>query len=88
MFFVRSVVLDPLVGALAGLVRPEGIRSASGVMVVAVIAHWIVNRPRSQEGPAWLLRPVGLLPITLFGLFVASSVPLTRATAIAGPTSP
>ncbi|MFI6859609.1 hypothetical protein ACIBKZ_06825 [Streptomyces sp. NPDC050421] len=81
VFFISLVVLDPLVVVLVGLVRPEGIRLASGVMVVDVIANWIVNWPQLQEDPAWLLRPVGLLPITLFGLFVvASSVPLARTT--------
>jgi hypothetical protein len=49
-------------------------------MVLDVIANWIVNWPQLQENPAWLLRPVGLLPITLFGLFViATLVPLLRA---------
>lgn len=81
VFFISLVVLDPLVVVLVGLVRPEGIRLAVGVMVVDVIANWIVSWPQLQEDPAWLLRPVGLLPITLFGLLViASSVPLTRTT--------
>ncbi|MEV0637678.1 hypothetical protein AB0I77_22525 [Streptomyces sp. NPDC050619] len=80
VFFVSLVVLDPLVVVLVGLVRPKGVRLASGVMVMDFIANWIVNWPQLQEDPAWLLRPVGLLPITLFGLFVvASSAPLLRA---------
>ncbi|MFJ5273896.1 hypothetical protein [Streptomyces sp. NPDC088358] len=79
VFFVSLVGLDPLVVVLVGRVRPEGVRLASGVMVMDVIANWIVNWPQLQEDPAWLLRPVGLLPITLFGLFVvASSAPLLR----------
>lgn len=81
VFFISLVVLDPLVVVLVGLVRPEGIRLAVGVMVVDVTANWIVGWPQLQDDPAWLLRPVGLLPITLFGLLViASSVPLTRTT--------
>ncbi|MDT0457302.1 hypothetical protein RM550_16405 [Streptomyces sp. DSM 41527] len=80
VLFVSLVVLDPLVVLLVGLVRPEGVRLASGVMVLDVIANWIVNWPQLQDDPGWLLRPVGLLPITLFGLFViASSTPLHRA---------
>ncbi|UQI46176.1 hypothetical protein M1P56_18450 [Streptomyces sp. HU2014] len=71
--FVSLVVLDPLVVVLVGHVRPEGVRLASGVMALDVIANWIVNWPRLEEDPAWLLRPVGLLPITLFGLFVIAS---------------
>ncbi|MDX3233011.1 hypothetical protein [Streptomyces sp. ME19-01-6] len=83
VFFVSLAFLDPLVVVLVGLVRPAGIRLACGVMALDVIANWIVNWPWLQENPAWLLRPVGLLPITLFGLFVvASSVPLLRAVAI------
>ncbi|WP_234367554.1 MULTISPECIES: hypothetical protein [Streptomyces] len=80
VFFVSLVVLDPLVAVLVGLARPEGVRLASGVMVLDVIANWIVNWPRLQEDPAWLLRPVGLLPVTLFGLFdIAPLAPLHRA---------
>lgn len=80
VFFVSVVVLDPLVVVLVGLVRPEGVRLASGVMALDVIANWIVNWPQLREDPSLLLRSVGLLPITLFGLFViASSGPLHRA---------
>ena len=61
--------------------RPEGIRLAGAVMVVDVIATWIVSWPQLLEDPAGLLRPVGLLPITLFGLVVVvSSAPLIRTT--------
>jgi hypothetical protein len=82
VLFVSLAVLDPLVVVLVGLVRLAGVRLACGVMVLDVIANWIVNWPRLEANPAWLLRPVGLLPITLFGLFVvASSVPLIRAVA-------
>ncbi|MEE4420683.1 hypothetical protein [Streptomyces bugieae] len=80
VFFVSLVVLDPLVVVWVGRVRSVGIRLAAGVMVLDVIANWIVNWPSLQMNPAWLLRPVGLLPLTLFGLFViASSVPLLRS---------
>ncbi|MFF1450250.1 hypothetical protein ACFVYF_19230 [Streptomyces sp. NPDC058274] len=74
-------VLDPMVVVLVGLVRSSGVRLASGVMALDVIANWIVSWPQLQENPAWLLRPVQLLPTTLFGLFViAPLVPLLRAT--------
>ncbi|MEU9125764.1 hypothetical protein AB0C96_39130 [Streptomyces sp. NPDC048506] len=80
VFFIGLVLLDPLVVVLVWLVRPEGIRLASAVMLLDVTANWFVNWPQLQENPAWLLRPVGLLPITIFGLFVmASSIPLFRA---------
>jgi hypothetical protein len=74
-------VLDPMVVVPVGLVRSAGVRLASGVMALDVIANRIVNRPQLQQNRAWLLRPVGLLPTTLFGLFViAPLVPLLRAT--------
>jgi hypothetical protein len=79
VFFVSLVVLDPLVVVLAGLVRREGIWLAAGVMVLDVAANWTGNWPSLHEDPARLLRPVGLLPITLFGVFVVvTALPLLR----------
>lgn len=75
-FFVSLAVLDPLVVALVGLARTEGVRLACGVIVADVIANWWANRHWLEDDPARLL---SLLPITLFGLFVvASSVPVLR----------
>ncbi|MFI1198115.1 hypothetical protein K2224_20695 [Streptomyces sp. BHT-5-2] len=80
VLFVSLVVLDPLVVVLVGLVRPAGVRLGAGVMALDVLANWIVNWSYMQADPARLLRPVGLLPITLFGLFVlATAVPALRA---------
>ncbi|MFF2511873.1 hypothetical protein [Streptomyces sp. NPDC058086] len=46
-------------------------------------ANWIGNWQWTHDHFAGLLRPVGLLPITLFGLFVvASLVPLHHTTAM------
>jgi hypothetical protein len=79
VFFVSLVVLDPLVVVLAGFVRREGIWLAAGVMVLDVVANWTGNWPSLHEDPARLLRPVGLLPITLFGVFVlVTALPLLR----------
>jgi len=79
VFFVCLVVLDPLVVVLAGFVRREGIWLAAGVMVLDVAANWTGNWPALHEDAARLLRPVGLLPITLFGVFVlVSALPLLR----------
>jgi hypothetical protein len=79
VFFVSLVVLDPLVVALAAFVCREGIWLAAGVMVLDVAANWIANWPSLQEDGARLLRPVGLLPITLFGVFVVmTALPLLR----------
>ncbi|MGW0208784.1 hypothetical protein ACWDZ8_24275 [Streptomyces sp. NPDC003233] len=82
VFFVALVVLDPLVAVLALRARPLGIRLAGVVMPLDVLANWYVNWPWVKDDPAGLLRPVGLLPITLFGAFVlASLLPLLRALA-------
>jgi hypothetical protein len=79
VFFVSLVVLDPLVVVLAAFVRRAGIWLAAGVMVLDVAANWIANWPSLRADPARLLRPVGLLPITLFGVFVlATTRPLLR----------
>lgn len=79
VFFVSLVVLDPLVVVLAALVRRAGIWLAAAVMAVDVAANWIANWPSLREDPARLLRPVGLLPITLFGVLVlVTALPLLR----------
>ncbi|MEE6264470.1 MULTISPECIES: hypothetical protein [Streptomyces] len=80
VFFVGLAVLDPLTVAWVGLVRPAGIRWAAVVMTLDVAANWCVNWPLLVADPTWVWRPVGLLPITLFGLFVVgTAVPLLRA---------
>jgi hypothetical protein len=85
VFFVSLLVLDPLVVVLVGFVRPEGVQLASGVILIDAIANWVVNWSQLQEDPSSLLRPVGLLPITLFCLFVlATLVPLRRVTRAGG----
>jgi hypothetical protein len=79
VFFLSLVVLDPLVVVLVVFVRREGIWLAAGVMVLDVTANWIVNWPSLNEDPARLLHPVGLLPVTLFGVFVlVTTLPLLR----------
>lgn len=79
VFFVSLVVLDPLVAVLAGSVRREAVWLAAGVMALDVTANWIANWPSLHADPAPLLRPVGLLPITLFGMFVVvTALPLVR----------
>jgi hypothetical protein len=79
VFFVSLVVLDPLVVVLAAFVRRAGIWLAACVMLLDVAANWIANWPSLQADPARLLHPVGLLPITLFGVFVlATTRPLLR----------
>ncbi|MFF3510812.1 hypothetical protein [Streptomyces sp. NPDC002573] len=79
-YFVSLVVLDPLVVVLVGLVRRSGIWLGSVVITLDVAANWISNWPSVKADPVRLLQPVGLTPITLFGLFVlVSCIPLLRA---------
>ena len=90
VLFVSLVVLDPLVVVLVAFVRREGIWLAAGVMVLDVAANWIGNWLWLQQDPARLLRPVGLLPITVFGVFVlVTALPLLRVmrTGICGSMS-
>ncbi|MGD3106521.1 hypothetical protein [Streptomyces sp. YGL11-2] len=87
VFFACLLVLDPLLVVLVGRVRPAGVPLAGGVMVLDTAANWIVNWPQVHRDPALLLRPVGLLPITLFCVFVlATQVPLLRAIGGGGRT--
>ncbi|EST19934.1 hypothetical protein M878_40905 [Streptomyces roseochromogenus subsp. oscitans DS 12.976] len=80
VFFVALVVLDPLVAVLTLWMRPSGVRAAGVLMTLDVLANWYVNRSWVQEDPAALLRPVGLLPITVFGAFVLATLrPLLHA---------
>lgn len=80
-FFLSLVILDPLVVVLATAGRRAGIWLAAGVMLLDIAANWIVGWPRLHQDPARLLRPVGLLPITLFGVFVLlTALPLARVT--------
>ncbi|RCG16755.1 hypothetical protein DQ392_21230 [Streptomyces reniochalinae] len=80
VFFVGLVVLDPLVVVLVAGRRAAGVWLAGAVMAADVVANWAVDWQWVREDPGWALRPVGLLPITLFGVFVlATCAPLARA---------
>ncbi|MFF5403184.1 hypothetical protein ACFY8K_14430 [Streptomyces misionensis] len=80
VFFVALVVLDPLVAVLVLGARRAGVPSAGAVVAADAFANWFVNWSWLNADWTRLLRPVGLLPITLFALFVlATSRPLWRA---------
>ncbi|MEV0264100.1 hypothetical protein AB0I49_22545 [Streptomyces sp. NPDC050617] len=80
LYFLSLVVLDPLAVAGALLVRTWGPPLAAAVMATDVAGNWVINWRWLREDPAWLLRPVGLLPITLFGIFVvATAAPVRKA---------
>ncbi|MGW3208510.1 hypothetical protein [Streptomyces sp. NPDC001135] len=88
-FFVALVVLDPLVVVLTLRTRPSAVWAAGGVMAPDVLANWYVNWSWVKRDPVHLLQPVGLLPITLFGLFVtATMLPLRKAFTGVTPRQP
>ncbi|MER6030095.1 hypothetical protein [Streptomyces sp. NPDC001851] len=89
VFFTALVALDPLVVVLTLRARPSALWAAGGVMTLDVLANRYVNWSWVTTDPGQLLRPVGLLPITLFGLFVAATVlPLRNAFTGAAPRHP
>lgn len=80
LFFVALVLLDPLVFVLVLLVRSAGVWLAAAVMTGDMAANWFVNFSVSSAYRSRHLSPAGLVPITLFGLFVlVSFVPLQRS---------
>ncbi len=80
VFFVSLVLIDPLVAVLVVRMRPAGVWLAGAVMAADMTANWLVNWSAPAEYRSRFLAPVGLLPITVFGLFVlASLVPLRRS---------
>jgi hypothetical protein len=81
VFFVSLVLLDPLVVVLIVRVCRGGVWLAGSVMAADIAANWFVSR----ESLSLLLSPVaGLLEITVFGLFVLTSmIPLQRCLAAA-----
>jgi hypothetical protein len=82
VFFVALVLLDPVVFVLVLLMRPAGIWLAGAVMLADMAANWFVNWSAPPEYRLKFLPPVGLLPITLFGVFVlVSLIPLRRSLA-------
>jgi hypothetical protein len=80
VFFVALVLLDPLVFVLVLLTRPAGAWLAAAVMAADLTVNWLVNWSALAEGRSRFLSSAGLLPITLFGLFVLITfIPLQRA---------
>ncbi|WP_236656112.1 hypothetical protein [Streptacidiphilus jiangxiensis] len=59
--------------------RPTGPVLAAAIMAADLTANWWGNWGRLVRHPLDYLQPVGLLPMTLFGLFVfATAAPLRR----------
>ncbi|MCQ4041740.1 hypothetical protein ACFOSC_32605 [Streptantibioticus rubrisoli] len=78
LFFHALLLLDPVSAVLVARAHPMGPLLGAGVMAVDVAANWWVQWGAVLARPADFLRPVGLLPITLFGLFVLGTAPALR----------
>ncbi|MER6565549.1 hypothetical protein ABT288_05015 [Streptomyces sp. NPDC001093] len=80
LLFHLLLLLDPLVALLIIRARPGGALLAAVVMLADVLGNWSVAWSAVLTHPTAFLRPVGLLPITLFGVFVSiTALPLRRA---------
>ncbi|MCX3058285.1 hypothetical protein [Streptomyces beihaiensis] len=80
LLFHGLVLLDPLVALLTAMGRPVGPPVAAAVMTADLVANWVVEWSAVRADPLAFLRPAGLLPISVFGVFVlASAVPMRRA---------
>jgi hypothetical protein len=80
VFFVGLVLLDPLVFVLVLWMRPAGAGLAAAIMAADMATNWYVNWSAAPEYRARFLPPAGLVPITVFGLFVLISfIPLRRS---------
>ncbi|MYT27524.1 hypothetical protein GTY73_01420 [Streptomyces sp. SID8354] len=80
LLFHALLLLDPLVALLIIRARPGGPLLAAAVVLADVVGNWSVAWKAVMTHPTSFLRPVGLLPITLFGIFVLlTALPLRRA---------
>ncbi|MFD8544438.1 hypothetical protein [Streptomyces sp. NPDC059649] len=80
LLFHLLLLLDPLVALLIIRARPGGPLLAAVVMVADLLGNWSVAWNTVMTHPTAFLRPVGLLPMTLFGIFVwLTALPLRRA---------
>ena len=86
LFFHLLLLLDPLAALVIIRARPGGPMFAALVMLADVVGNWSIAWSAVTAHPTAFLRPVGLLPITLFGIFVLlTALPLRRA--FKGPCS-
>ncbi|OLE23031.1 MAG: hypothetical protein AUG49_17315 [Catenulispora sp. 13_1_20CM_3_70_7] len=80
------LIFDALVAVLIIRASPLGPPLAAAVMVADLLANWWVLAGDVMRHPLHYLVPVGLLPITLFGLFVlVTAAPLYRASSANPP---
>ncbi|MFJ9733033.1 hypothetical protein ACIRU2_24430 [Streptomyces sp. NPDC101169] len=79
LLFHALLVLDLLVAVSVVLARPAGPPLGATVMAADLAANWWGNRYGILSDPLDYVRPSGLAPITLFGIFVlATALPLHR----------
>ncbi|MFA3872354.1 hypothetical protein ABS735_01420 [Streptomyces sp. MMCC 100] len=80
VLFHLLLLLDPLAALVIIRARPGGPMFAALVMLADVVGNWSIAWSAVMAHPTAFLRPVGLLPITLFGIFVLlTTLPLRRA---------
>lgn len=79
LLFHALLLLDPLVALLIVRARPSGPLLAAAVMVLDLTGNWDGAWHAVLSDPMAFLRPVGLLPMTVFGVFVAlTALPLRQ----------
>lgn len=77
--FHAVLVLDALAVALVVRVNPAGPPLAAATMLADLAANWRVQAADVVRHPLHYLVPIGLLPITVFGVFVlVTARPLRR----------
>lgn len=79
LLFHALLLLDPLVALLLVRAHPSGALLAAAVMVLDLAGNWDGAWHAVVADPVAHLRPVGLLPMTVFGIFVVfTALPLRR----------
>ncbi|MGV9567311.1 hypothetical protein [Streptomyces sp. NPDC003480] len=80
LLFHVLLLLDPLAALMITRAGPGGPLLAAVVMLADVVGNWSVAWSTVMTHPTAFLRPIGLLPITLFGMFVLlTALPLRHA---------
>ncbi|MGR6968064.1 hypothetical protein ACU639_00235 [Streptomyces cynarae] len=80
LLFHVLLLLDPLAALMVIRAHSGGPLFAAMVMLADVVGNWSVAWRAVMAHPTAFLRPIGLLPITLFGIFVLlTALPLRRA---------
>lgn len=79
VLYYSLVVWDSLAVCLALRARPAVVPLGVAIMTLDLTSNWYYNGPAIRADPGLFWAPVGLLPMSLFGLFVAvAAVPLWR----------